>query len=109
MMRLPRPASPKALWKDLREFFGQRRPHQWVALALALAIPTVIGVTFFYDTIDAHRVGPTVVYFESWPADRSIEETVARQKADEERRQAAEAQRRREFQRLEDGLTNMGL
>lgn len=109
MMRLPRPASPKALWKDLRDFLGERRPHQWLALALALAIPTVIGVAFFYDTIDAHRVGPTVVYLESWPADRSVEETVARQKADEERRQAFEAQRRREFQRLEDGLTNMGL
>ena len=109
MMRLPRPASPKALWNDLREFLGQRRPHQWVAAALALAIPTVIGVTFFYDTIDAHKVGPTVMYLESWPADRTDEQIVAKQKADEQRRQEFEAERRRQFQRLEDGLTDMGL
>jgi len=109
MMRLPRPASPKALWNDLRGFVGERRPHQFVAAALALAIPTVIGVTFFYDTIDAHRVGPTVMYLESWPADRSTEEIVAKQMADEQRRKQLEAQRRREFQRLEDGLINMGL
>jgi len=109
MMRLPRPASPKALFKDLREFLGQRRPHQWVAAALAVSIPTAIGIGFFYDTIDAHEVGPTVMFIESWPANRSMEEIVAKQNADEQRRQQLEAERRRQFQRLEDGLTNMGL
>ncbi len=109
MMRLPRPASPKALWNDLRDFLGERRPHNWVALALALAIPAAIGVTFVYDVIDAHRVAPTVIYLESWPADRSTEEIVAKQQADEQRRQQLEAERRRQFQRLEDGLQNMGL
>lgn len=109
MMRLPRPASPKALWTDIREFLGQRRPHQWLAATLALAIPAAIGITFFYDTLDAHRVSPTVIYLESWPADRSTEEIVAKQKADEQRRQALEAERRQQFQRLEDGLQNMGL
>ena len=109
MMRLPRPAGPKTLWRDLRDFLGQRRPHQWVALGLALAIPSAIGIAFFYDTIDAGEVGPQVIYLESWPADRSMEEIVAKQKADEQRRQEYEAERRRQFQRLEDGLTNMGL
>jgi hypothetical protein len=109
MMRLPRPASPKALWQDLRSFFGERRPHQWVAAALAVAIPAAIGIAFFLDTVDAHKVGPSIIYLESWPANRSMEEIVAKQKADEQTRQEYEAARRREFQRLEDGLTNMGL
>lgn len=109
MMRLPRPASPKVLWNDIREFFGERRPNQLLAAALALAIPTAIGITFLFDVIDAHKVPPTVMYLESWPADRSTEEIVAKQKADEQRRQELEAERRRQFQRLEDGLQNMGL
>lgn len=109
MMRLPRPASPKALWQDLRSFLGQRSPHQWIAAALALAIPAGIGTIFFLDTVDAHRVGPQIIYIESWPANRSTEEIVAKQKADEQLRQRYEAERRRQFQRLEDGLTNMGL
>ena len=38
-MPLPRPASPRALWADLRAFTSERRPHQWVAAALAVAMP----------------------------------------------------------------------
>lgn len=109
MMRLPRPASPRTLWRDLRAVVGQRSPHQLVAATLALAIPIGIGIVFTMDSIDAHDVGPRIIYVESWPADRSLEETRAKQASDQILRERAAAENRRQFQRLDDGLTNLGL
>ena len=108
-MRLPRPASPRALWKDLKDFAGQRRPHQLLAAVLALAIPTIIVVTFVFDAADAEDVPEQIIYVESWSADRSIEETRANIRAYEERRKAFEEERRRAFQRLEEMNNKLGI
>ena len=109
MMRLPRPASPRALWKDIKDFAGQRSRHQWIAAVLALAIPTVILVTFAYDREDAHKAPPQIIYVESWPASRTMDETRAYIRANEERRKAFEEERRRQFQRLDNTLNKIGI
>jgi hypothetical protein len=109
MMRLPRPASPRALWRDIREFLGTRRPHQMIAAFLAVGIPVTIITAFLFDTADAERVAPQVIYVESWPADRSSEEIRAKQAIDEQRRQRFEAERQRQFQRLDQSLNKLGI
>jgi hypothetical protein len=109
MMRLPRPASPRALWRDIRELAGQRGSHQLVALFLALAIPLAIAVAFIFDTKDAHKVPPQIIYVESWRADRSIEETKANIEAYEKRRKEFEEERRRSFQKIEDFNNKLGI
>lgn len=64
-----------------------------MGLFVAACIPTALIIWMFYqDSLDkAKPPPPTVTYFESWPADRSIEESKAwiaeREKRKEEMRQ----------------------
>ena len=108
-MALPRPARPSVVWADLRAFFKQRSRHQWVAAALAVTIPITILVGFYVQTYMQAQPRPQVVYINSWPADRSDEEIRARQKADLARREAIEAERQRQFQRLEKQAERLGI
>lgn len=103
-MPLPRPASPRALWADARDFFRQRSRHQLIAAAAAILMPIVIIVGFYYDGQTNILPGEQLIYAESWPANRTDAEIIAQQKIDQERREAAQAERQRQFQRLERRL-----
>ena len=109
MMRLPRPASPRALWQDIKALAAQRSSHQWIAGSLALAIPIIIGLTFVADVDNAHDAPEQIIFVDSWKADRSIEESRAAIAAHEERRKAAEEERRKSFQRLENSMNKLGI
>jgi len=108
VMRLPRPASPRAFWADLKGFFGDRPRHQWVALGLALLVPLVIGVTFMFDMRNAQTVAPKVIYVESWRADRSLAETQANVRETAARIKAFREERQRQFREFDNALTNHG-
>jgi len=108
-MPLPRPASPRVLWSDLRAFAAQRPRHQWAAALLAVTIPVGIVVAFYLDAQTNIVPVRTIYYVDSWPADRSDEEIKAKQKADLEARKAHEEERRRQFQRLDDRLERLGI
>ncbi|HEY0116759.1 MAG TPA: hypothetical protein VGB54_13680 [Allosphingosinicella sp.] len=109
MMRLPRPASPRTLWRDIRALLGQRSSHQWIAALLAITIPAIIVTTFMFDSKDAHDAPEQIIYVESWRADRSIDETRARIAADEVRRKEFEEQRRRSFQKVDEAFNKLGI
>ncbi len=109
MMRLPRPASPRALWQDIKALAGQRSSHQWIAGSLALAIPVIIGLTFMADVDNAHDAPEQIIYVDSWKADRSIEETRAAIAAQEERRKTFEEERRKSFQKIEEFNNKIGI
>jgi hypothetical protein len=108
-MPLPRPASPRALWADLRAFTGERRPHQWVAAALAIVIPVAIVVVFLIDGRTNIMPGPQLIYVESWPANRSDEEIKAQQKIDQAARDKANKERQEQFKRLDEKLERLGI
>ena len=103
-MALPRPASPKALIADLRAFFSERRPHQLVAAALAIAMPVIIVIGFIVDARTNIAPGEQLIYVESWRADRSDEEIKADQQRRQAEREAAQAERQRQFKQLEKQL-----
>jgi hypothetical protein len=103
-MPLPRPASPSSLVKDLRAFFGERRPHQLLAACLALIVPAGIIGAFWLDAKTNIMPGPQVIYVENWPAERSDEEITARQAELQKEREAIQAERQRQFQELERRL-----
>jgi hypothetical protein len=109
VMRLPRPASPRALWRDMKEFANHRTGHRWIALALALAIPTAIFITFMFDMRNAQDVPPQIIMVDSWPANRSIEETQANIRAVAARRKAIQEERQRQFQVLQNGMDRLGI
>jgi hypothetical protein len=108
-MALPRPSRPSVVWADLRAFLKERRRHQWVAGVLAVAIPIAILGAFYVDSYMHARPRPQVVYINSWPADRSEAEIRAKQQADLARREAIEAERQRQFQRLEKQAERLGI
>jgi hypothetical protein len=107
-MPLPRPASPRALWSDLRAFTSERRPHQWVAAALAIAIPLAIIVVFYLDGNTNIAPGPQLIYVESWPADRTDAQIKAQQKIDQAARDKFRKERQAQFQRIDNTLDSYG-
>ncbi len=71
-------------------------------LLLAACIPTATIITMFYiDVADkAKPPPPTVTYFESWPADRSVEESLAAIRANQKQQEAARVQQREAYKAL---------
>jgi hypothetical protein len=108
-MPLPRPASPRALWADIRAFTSERRPHQWVALALAVAIPLAIIFVFDLDGRTNIEPGPQLIYVESWPANRTDEQIKAEQKVDQAARDKAKKARQEQFRKLDEKLERLGI
>ena len=71
-------ASLRSAGSDLIGFLRTPGRHSpW--LFLAACVPTaIIMYTFYLDTLEKAKPPPrTVIYFESWPATRSIEESKA--------------------------------
>lgn len=108
-MPLPRPASPRALWKDMRDFWRHRPRHQWFAGTMALLIPAGILVVFYYDAQTNILPGEQLIYIDSWSANRSDAEIIAKQEADLKQREEYERERQRQFKNLDDRLRRYGI
>lgn len=84
-----RDVSVRSASTDLIGFLRNTERHS-LPLLLAACVPTAIIIyTFYLDTLEkAKPPPPSVTYFESWPATRSIEESKAaiteRQKSKDE-------------------------
>jgi hypothetical protein len=108
-MPLPRPASPRALWADIRAFTSERRPHHWVAMGLAIAMPIAIIVIFVMDGRTNILPGPQLIYVESWPANRTDEQIKAEQKIDQAARDKARKAKQAQFKKLDEKLERLGI
>lgn len=100
-MSLPRPASPRRAFADLTAFFRNRGRHQLIAGGLALIIPAFILLGFYTDSNTNTTPGRTLIYAESWRADRSDAVIIAQQKIDQAARDKALLERKQAYQRLE--------
>jgi hypothetical protein len=108
LMPLPRPASPRVLMQDLRDFWRARARGHWIAAAMAATITTAIFLGFYLDSGTA-ETREQVIFLDSWPASRTDAEIRTQQKADLDARNAAEAAHRRELQRLDQNLNRLGI
>jgi hypothetical protein len=100
-MPLPRPASPRALIADIRAFARERSSIQWIAAAVAIAMPIVIVFGFIKDAKTNIIPKEQIVYVGSWSANRTDAEIKADQAKREKQREAAAAERQRQFKQLE--------
>ena len=100
-MPLPRPASPRVLWQDLRAFAAERSRYQWVSLALALAMPVAIFFLFVMDSSNL-KAGPRITYVDSWAETRSDDEIKAAQIERERAREARAEEMRKAWKKLGD-------
>jgi hypothetical protein len=108
-MPLPRPAAPRALVADLRNFWRTRPRRHWIAALLAAAITSGIVIVFLIDSQSLSEPREQVIFLDSWPASRTDAEIRAQQKADLEARTRAEAEHRRQLQRLDENLNRLGI
>lgn len=101
-MALPRPASPRRAFADLRAFFRHRSRHQLVAGGLAILLPALILVGFYLDG-QTNLAPPRrqLIYADNWRADRSDAEIIAQQKIDQKAKDDAALEKQRAYQRLE--------
>lgn len=99
-MAFPRPSRPRALWSDLKAFLSGQQRHKIVFGALAVMMPVIIIIGFITDARTNILPGKSVIYVESWPADRSDDVIKAQQKIDQKRRDAEALERQRAYQRL---------
>jgi hypothetical protein len=103
-MALPRPASPRALIADIRSFTRERSRYQWIALAVAVAMPATIIYGFYRDGQTNLTPSEQIIYAESWTGARTDDEIKAAQKQRQLQREAGLAERRRQYQELERRL-----
>lgn len=107
-MPLPRPASPRVLVEDLRVFWRTRPRGHWIAAGLAATITTGILLAFYIDSRQLAEPREQVIFLDSWPANRTDDQIRAQQKADLDARTRAEAEHRRQLQRLDQNLNRLG-
>jgi hypothetical protein len=108
-MPLPRPASPRALWADIRAFTAQRSAVQWWAAGFAIVMPLALILLFVTDTRRNIQPGAQIVYVESWRADRTDAEIIADQKTHQAKREKAAKEHQEQFKKLDERLERIGL
>lgn len=76
-MRFWRDISPSGAAYDLIAYLRERRDHNWL-FWLAASVPPAIMVYMFQNDVSQKSVPPPpqVIYFESWPAARSRDESL---------------------------------
>jgi hypothetical protein len=102
MSWFPRPASPRAAFADLRNFLRQRSREQVIGASLALLVTAIIVIEFLVDSKINTAPPPQVIYVEQWPANRTDAQIAADQKKDQAAREAAQKEKQRQFQELEN-------
>jgi len=100
----PRPVSPRAALADFRAFLRQRGREQWIGAALAVLVTIIIIIEFLVDSQINTAPPPRVIYVEQWSANRTDAEIIAQQKIDQAKKEAAQKERQRQFQKLEKQL-----
>lgn len=103
-MAFPRPAKPHALWADLKALLLEGQRHKLLFGAMSIAMPALILFAFNKDARTNILPGRSITYIQSWPADRSDAEIIAQQKIDQKKKEAADAERRAQYQRLANQL-----
>ena len=100
----PKPVGPRAAFADLRAFMRQRSREKVIGGMLAVLVTAIIVIEFLVDSKINTAPPPTIIYADSWKADRTDAEIVEQQKVDQAKRDAAAKEKQRQFQKLEKQL-----
>ena len=101
---LPPFSRPSVALADLKAFLRNRDRDRLVGGVLALLVTLLIVVIFFLDAKVNTAPPPQIIYTDSWSANRTDAEIIAQQKEDQAAREAAQAERQRQFKELQDKL-----
>ena len=101
---LPPTHSPRAAFGDLAAFLRQRSREQVIGATLAILVTIIIVILFFVDSKINTAPPATVVYVETYDSNRTDAEIIADQERDQAKKDALKAERRRQFQELQNQL-----
>jgi hypothetical protein len=108
MAVFPRPAKPKALLADLRGLFAANRRHKLIFGAMAIGMTSLIITGFIVESRSGVLPPASTIYASDWSENRTDAEITAQQKIDQKEIEAAKAERRRQFQKVDDAMTRWG-
>ena len=116
VMALPRPASPVAAFRDLRDFIGARQKHEIGFALLAIAVPAFFILMFVLSAKETPYKDPDIVFIQDYSGNRTDAQIIAQQKIDQAKARAqkakedAEEERRRQFFKdIGNGMDSIGL
>ena len=92
------------MFRDLVAFLRQRDREHVIGASLALLVTAIIVIEFLVDAKIGTAPPPQITYVELYPSNRTDAEIVADQKKDMAAKQAAQKERQRQFQKLENQL-----
>lgn len=103
MAIFPRPARPRALWADIKAFVREQERHKIIFAGLSVLMPALLVAGFY---VDSKRDKPPVqiVYVQNFNGNRTDEEIMRQNIADQKVRDAARLEKQREYRRLADKL-----
>jgi hypothetical protein len=104
MSWFPHPSSPRAAFADLKAFMSHRSREQVIGASLALLVTAIIVIEFVVDSKMGTAPPPQVTYVDLYSPNRTDAEIIADQKKDQAAKQAAQKERQRQFQKLENQL-----
>ena len=104
MSWFPRPSSPRAALRDLTSFIRHREREHVIGATLAVLVTIIILIEFLVDSKIGTAPPPQVVEVELYAPGRTDADIIADQKKDQAEKEAAEKERRRQFQELEKRL-----
>ena len=100
MSIFPRPVGPRAAFRDLGAFMRQRSREQVIGAMLAVLSTVIIVILFLVDPKVNTQPSETIIYADSWPANRTDAQIEADQKKDQAAREEAKKEKQRQFQKL---------
>ena len=109
MAYFPRPAKPKALLADLRGLFAANRRHKLLFGAMAIGMTSIIITGFVLESRSGILPGASTIYVADWSANRTDAEIIKQQKIDQKIVNDYKAERRRQFQKVDNDLKRLGI
>jgi len=104
MSWFPSPSSPRAALRDLMAVIRHSGREQRIGAALALLVTAIIVIEFVVDAKVGTALPPQVTYVDLYPSNRTDAQIIADQKKDMADKLAAEKEKQRQYQRLENEL-----
>jgi len=100
--------SPKRAIDDFSGQWHQPTPHRWLILCVAIAATFAVFMVFVPESQRAAPARPQVTYITTWAADRSRDEIVASNLANQARKEALAARRAQIEERRKELYRQLG-
>jgi hypothetical protein len=104
MSWLPKPSSPRAVFRDFLSFVRQREREHVIGASLAFLVTLIILLIFLIDPKVNTAPPEQITYADIYPANRTDAQIIADQKKDAAARAAFKKEKQRQFQEIENKL-----